>query len=326
MSHEFVKNAEGKVPFAFVGEQTWHGLGQRLTPDSPIPVWIKEAGFDYRVEGSPAECVVNDGTRISMPNKQMLYRSDTHAPLAIVGDKYKVVQPPEVLEFYEELVASGGFHLETAGVLFGGSRYFALAKVAEAQEVVPGDRIGGYLLLATACDGSLATTAQFTSVRVVCQNTLSMALRDGSGKEQKRIRVPHSAKFDHNAVKEQLGLSQSSFQLFMNDMKQLASRPLNNQEAVNFLINLLGDPTASLQDQEPGPANLMKQVWALYNGTAKGSNMAGTTAYGMLNAVTEYTDHHTGHKTDDARLNSAWFGPNAEVKAKAYEQLMFMTA
>jgi phage/plasmid-like protein (TIGR03299 family) len=270
--------------------------------------------------------VPSGDSKIVMPNKRLLYRSDTKAPLAVVGDKYKVVQPPDVLQFYEDLVATGGFHLETAGVLFGGSRYFALAKVADPQQVVDGDAIGGYLLLATACDGSLATTAQFTSIRVVCNNTLQMALRDTDGKEQRRIKIPHSRTFDPKAVKEQLGLSQSSFQLFMQDMRTLAARPLHNNEAAQFLIGLVGDPTQSLQDQEPGPANLMKNIWHLYNGAAKGASMAGKTAYGMLNAVTEYTDHHTGHKTADARLDSAWFGKSAELKAKAYEQLMFMTA
>jgi len=325
MSHEFQADASGKVPFAFVGEQTWHGLGQKLQPGAPIPVWIEEAGFNYNIEAGVVECQAGD-SKVIMPNKRLLYRNDTKAPLAVVGDKYKIVQPPDVLKFYEDLVASGGFHLETAGVLFGGSRYFALAKVAEHQQVVDGDAIGGYLLLATACDGSLATTAQFTSVRVVCNNTLQMALRDTSGKELKRIKVPHSREFDHVAVKEQLGLSQSSFQLFMQDMRVLAKRPLMNNEAANFLIGLVGDPTQSLQDQEPGPANLMKSIWHLYSGAAKGASMAGKTAYGMLNAVTEYADHHTGHKTADARLDAAWFGKTAEMKAKAYEQLMFMTA
>lgn len=324
MAHQFQADANGKVPFAFVGEQAWHGLGQQLTPDAPIPVWITEAGFDYEIKRKVATCQDDDGSLIEMPNKHMLYRSDTRAPLAVVGDKYKLVQPKEVLQFYEDLVAAGGFHLETAGVLFGGSRYFALAKVADREKVVDGDEVGGYLLLATACDGSLATTAQFTSVRVVCNNTLQMAIREESGKEHRKIKIPHSAHFNAKDVKEQLGLANSSFQLFMQDMRKLAARPLNNTEAINFLIGLVGNPAEKLEDQDVGAANLMKSIYGLYAGAGKGAQLVGRTAWGMLNAVTEYTDHHTGHKTVDARMNSAWFGQNAELKERAYQDLIMM--
>lgn len=333
MAHEIHQDAvTGKHSFAYVGEGTWHGLGQKLTPDAPIPMWIEEAGFNWEIREARVMGMydVNEkghGPLIEMPDRKMLFRSDTHAPLSVVGNKYNVVQPPDVLRFYEDLVESGGFHLETAGVLFGGRRMFALAKMHEAEMVLKGDAVKGYLLLSTACDGTMATTVQFTSVRVVCNNTLQMAIRDtAESKEQPRIKIPHSAKFEANRVKAQLGLAHNSFALFMEDMRLLAQRKLNTNEAVNFLVGLLGDPTQKLEDQEVKAANLMKQIYGLYNGEAKGCAMAGKTAWGMLNAVTEYTDHHTGHKTDDARIDSAWFGANANLKSKAYEQLMLMTA
>jgi phage/plasmid-like protein (TIGR03299 family) len=324
--HEIHKDSNGKSSFAFVGETAWHGLGQQLTPNSPIPVWIEEAGFNWEIKESVVQCMTTDSKILTFPERKMLYRSDSLVPLAVVGSKYKVVQPAEVLNFYEDLVESSGFHLETAGVLFGGKRFFALAKVAEEQEVFKGDKVKGYLLLSTSCDGSLATTAQFTSVRVVCNNTLSYAMRSHDGEEQTRIRIPHSAEFNPELVKVQLDLSQNSFDQFMIDMRQLANKRLSKAEEVHFLVDLFGNPRERLEDQEPGPAKLMKFVHSLYTGKGIASAETGRTAWGMLNAVTEYTDHTTGHKTNDARLDSAWFGGNSVVKRRAMDLLLMASA
>jgi len=125
------------------------------------------------------------------PDQKVIVRSDTHAPLSVVSRRYQVVQPVEVLEFYRDLVEVGGFELETAGVLKGGRKLWALAKTGQEATLRGGDRVKSYLLLATACDGTLATTAQFTSVRVVCNNTLQIALaipRSGEGAALDEVR------------------------------------------------------------------------------------------------------------------------------------------
>ena len=98
------------------------------------------------------------------------------------------MQPHDVLGFYRDLVSVSGFELETAGVLKGGKKLWALARTGDEMMLSGMDQVKGYLLLATSCDGSLATTAQFTSIRVVCNNTLQMAVGDNLG----AVRVPHS--------------------------------------------------------------------------------------------------------------------------------------
>lgn len=91
---------------------------------------------------------------------KVLYRSDTKAPLAVVSKRFLVVQPGEILEFYRDLTAVNGFELETAGVLREGRKFWALARTGQSTVLKGRDRVDGYLLLATACDGTLATTAQ----------------------------------------------------------------------------------------------------------------------------------------------------------------------
>lgn len=93
--------------------------------------------------------------------------------------------------------------METAGVLRDGEKIWGLAKVNDGVEIVDGDVIKPYLLLATSYDGSLATTARFTSIRVVCNNTLQMARADNKSGV---VKVRHDSTFDSDAVRRQLGI------------------------------------------------------------------------------------------------------------------------
>lgn len=320
MAHELHKDAAGKTSFAYIGEHAWHGLGQQLTPNAPLSVWKQEAGFDWEIQQGPVETRLASGELVSMSERQLLYRSDTHAPLAVVSNKYKVVQPNEILGFYEDLIDTAGFVLETAGVMFGGRRFWALAATNYSDEVLAGDRVSQYLLLTTACDGSLATTAKFTPVRVVCNNTLGVALRKDGGRTQ--IKVPHNANFDAVAVKRELGVAGEAWDMFMEDARKLANAEMSRADAAGFLINLLGDPTKKAEDQPAAAASLMDQIYQLWDKNSMGNELVGHTAWGMFNAVTEYADWHTGHKTADARMDNAWFGANARMKEDAFDLLM----
>lgn len=322
MAHE-IHNDGKKDCFAFVGEAGWHGLGQQLTPNSPLSVWEQEAGLDWEIRQGDCTTLAPDGTLIKMPERQLLYRSDTLAPLAVVSSKYRVVQPREVLHFYEDLLESAGFTMETAGVLFGGKRFWAMARCNQEEDVVPGDRVAQYLLLTTACDGSLATTAKFTSVRVVCNNTASMALRHGG---TATVRVPHNRQFDAPAVKRELGVSVSAWDTFLLDARALAARDMSRQEAAHFLVQLLGEPALPLEDQPVAAANTMQAVYSLWDRSSMGNELAGHTAWGMWSAITEYYDWHTGHKTADARMANAWFGEGDKVKTAAFDLLLATTA
>jgi len=149
---------------AYVGETPWHGLGNQLTHNQPIEVWAQQAGMDWRIESSDVSYMAkNDrGQSIIMPyeEQRVLYRSDTHAPLSVVSQRYQEVQPKQILEFYRDLTEQSGFELETAGVLKGGKKFWALARTGQSSALKGKDVSNGYILLATACDGTLATTAQ----------------------------------------------------------------------------------------------------------------------------------------------------------------------
>lgn len=122
----------------------------------------------------------------------MQYRSDSHAPPSVVGPRYQAVQPGEILKFYRDPIEKSDFELETVGSLRGGRKIWALTRTGQSGAPKSSDCTGAYVLLATACDGMLATTAQFPSVQVVCNNTLAVAL---NGQSQ-GVKVSHRSVFD----------------------------------------------------------------------------------------------------------------------------------
>lgn len=301
---------------AYAGTTPWHGLGNQLSSRQSIEVWAKQAGMDWRICEAPvrfmAESEDSPGTVMSFPENKVLFRSDTNAPLSVVSQRYRVVQPQEILEFYRDLTEVSGFELETAGVLKGGRKIWALAKTGQSSMLRGDDVTNAYVLLATACDGTLATTAQFTSIRVVCNNTLAIALEGSDG----RVKVPHSTCFDAQAVKKLLGISVSSWDAFMYRMKGLSERKVKPSEAMDYLMRVFTDSGKTTAGQTNERA--MAKALALFNGNGKGAELASSkgTAFGLLNSVTEFVDHERRARSADHRLESAWFGQGATLKQK----------
>ena len=314
---------------AYINATPWHGLGNQLSPNQPIEVWAEQAGMNWQIDAADVRFIdgsTESGSILTYPDQKVLYRSDTKAPLSVVSKRYQVVQPGEILEFYRDLTEVGGFELETAGVLKEGRKFWALARTGQSSTLKGRDEVNGYLLLATACDGTLATTAQFTSVRVVCNNTLSIALEDGTG----AVKVAHRSQFNAQAVKRQLGVAVSSWGIFMAKSKALAERKVDQAAAEKFFSRVLtyavstaNDPTGVSQNDRA-----IRNVLELFNGRGRGADLASAsgTAWGMVNSITEFVDHHRRARTNDHRLDAAWFGAGAAIKQRAWDEAMKLVA
>ena len=332
---------------AYVDDTPWHGLGNQLTQNQPIEIWAQQAGMDWRIESSNVSYMAQNerGQSIIMPyeEQRVLYRSDTHAPLSVVSQRYQEVQPMEILEFYRDLTEQSGFELETAGVLKGGKKFWALARTGQSTALKGKDVSNGYILLATACDGTLATTAQFTNIRVVCNNTLAIALR-GQSSSAGVVKVPHSTKFDADKVKQQLGISVRAWDEHMYEMKQLSQRKVTQGEAAAYFDAVFNNTSISVADQEENiiqfyrnvaTPNLAKEksepngramtkVMDMFNGQGRGAELSSAkdTAYGLLCSITEFADHERRAMSTDHRLDSAWFGAGAALKQRGLEQAL----
>jgi len=320
MSHELTTHADGRVEFAYLASDgtPWHGLGKPMGADATIDQWRVDAGMDWRIRRSEIRYAVSrdesSDSLIKLPDQHVLFRSDNNDALGVVSKRYQVVQPGEVLEFFRDIAKAGGLELSAAGTIYGGKRFWATAKIGEAAPTSVQDTIGGYLLISTSADGSLATEVRRTTVRTVCKNTLAMALAESKSS----IKVSHRSVFSPDQVKDFMGLNEAAWEAFRHNVTRLANVSIHEQDAGDFVAGLLGG--AEKVRETAGFSKIM----GLFNGDGMGATNDGVfgTAWGLLNAVTEYADHHVRARTDQNRFVSSQWGAGADLKQKALVNLL----
>lgn len=332
MAHEI--DTTGKAAMAYVGQVPWHGLGRQLTEDADLETWKQEAGMAWMVVASDLSYkAAGNDTPLFFPDRKVLYRSDTTAALGIVSTDYKIIHPGEVMEFFRDLIEGQGFKMETAGCLFGGRKFWALAKTGDAVRLMGQDEIKPYLLMASSCDGSMATTAHLTSVRVVCNNTLRMSI--GAEDQKARIRVPHSANFEAEAVKQQLGLVAGAWENFIGNIQLLAKFKIDRDTAIQVVADELKaewndkEGNAMGKDAMLEASSVLRRIVALYDGAALGADYRSSkgTAWGLVNAVTQYFDHEAGGKGDKSRaFERAQLTDRAKFKTNVADKLLALAA
>ena len=323
MSHELTTRTDGTVEFAYLAADgaPWHGLGQPMQVGQSIEDWRTAAGMDWRIQrGIVRYNVDRDGTQLELPDQHVLFRSDTKAALGVVSDRYQVVQPGEVLEFFRDIAKAGGLELSAAGTIQGGRRFWATAKIGEASPTSVQDKIGGYVLLSTSADGSLATEARLTSIRVVCKNTLQFA----RAQDQAALKISHRSVFDADAVKQQMGLNTAAWSAFKHNLVRLANVQVTPDHAQELIAELFATGTGELQRDKARETAGYKKVLALFNGQGMGATLDGVygTANGVLQAVTEYADHHVRARNDENRFIASQWGGGAALKQRAWDQLL----
>jgi phage/plasmid-like protein (TIGR03299 family) len=312
MSHELTTRADGSVEFAYLASDgtPWHGLGQALEDGTSLDAWREAAGMDWRIKRGIVRFNTDTlGNQADLPDQHVLFRSDTKAPLGVVSSKYKVVQPDEVIEFFRDIARAGGLELSAAGTIYGGKRFWATAKIGESSPTSVRDTIGGYILISTSADGSLATEVRRTTVRAVCKNTLAMAF--GS---QAAVKVSHRSVFDPEQVKDFMGLNTAAWDSFRANVTRLANLPVIQDEAEDILAKIFGG------NESAG----FKRTLGLFNGEGMGATLDGVmgTRWGLLNAVTEYADHHVRARTDENRFVASQWGAGADLKQRALAALL----
>lgn len=338
MAHEISIRRDGKAEMAFIGDTPWHGLGQSVTKGASIGVWLKEAGMDWEAkEAVPQFHAIGDklGSLRAVESNKVIYRGDTGAPLSIMGSGYKVVQPRQILEFFRKNIEGGGWHIHTAGVLRGGRKLWAMATTEDPLRCIKGnsDPILNNMLIATSLDGTMPTTAALIKTRVVCANTLAWALGEGGA----QVKVSHRSIFDAAEIQRALGIAEESFDAFMEKAREMAETPIDLDQARDVLAQIfkpikketidlswMGDLSQLGQAIEPEvkDARSSARVLELFQGEGRGSDLktAKGTRWGLFNAVTEHVDHEMG-RTDDTRLDSAWFGRGNGFKQQAFDLL-----
>lgn len=350
MAHQIEDNQ-----FAYAGEPAWHGLGTPIDPKATPQEWLKTAHLDYPVEARSLVMRDNlapkDGrihfTAENLKGYKAIVRADTQKVFSIMSNRYHVVQNIDVVEFFQEFIAAGGAEMETVGALRGGAQVWALAKLKGADKKIGGvDQMRARLLMMTAFDGTSPTLAKAVDERVVCGNTLAMAL----GEKGKEIRIRHSRRWTKelaDSAKQQLGIAVERIQQMNSLAEQFAKIKVDGKDRIKFLQELLNkQPVVTGTDlpMEPTQDELERVLAgvALASGNVQedeikalgkvgadileasfsspGSQLvtADGTLWGLVNGVTYYVDHVRG-RTQDSRLSNAWFGSGATMKEDAVD-------
>ena len=325
----------GTVEMAFLESegQAWHGLGQAVPTGADTYAWLAASNMGaWTIKSAPVLFYDEENDEVlSNRRNKVLYRSDTREPLSTVGSSYKPVQPAEVIEFFTDIINGLGFEMCTAGVLFGGRKFWAQANIGQSVNILGKDRVDGKLLLATACDGSLATTAQWTTTRVVCNNTLSMAVNGRTD----RLKVSHAKLFDANKVKEELGLVNDSFKEWASIAERMTQIEILEADTIDYFARVFDiytpeEMSNNIDDrlQIAGNSKTVMNCYELFCGTGQGSELvtAKGTLWGAVNAVTEYADHRRATRTIDSRMDSAWFGTYNGFKNRAWDEALLKVA
>jgi phage/plasmid-like protein (TIGR03299 family) len=231
---------------AYVGAVPWHGLGTLVDENIGLEEFQKEAGLDWEVQKTPVMFNAPDHERTefggvklaTFKDKFVLNRTTDHKPFAVVSGRYKPVQPKEIFEFFRDLLAMHNMKIHTAGSLKDGGRIWCLAQTGDVHKVLGNDRVDGYLLLSTSYDLTLSTLAQFTSVRVVCNNTLQQALANSTG----RVTIPHVKEFNADDIKGQLGIGREQWQAFTTALDVLAKIKLDETHATKLVEKIFAIP------------------------------------------------------------------------------------
>lgn len=324
MAHQLTERENGKVEMAFTGPRAaiWHSLGQNLEEGASIENWIQSAGMDWEVKEAAAryDAATDASTsEMTFPDRKILYRSDTGVALSIVGQDFKTVQPQAVVEFFRDLTEQHGMKLSTAGTLFGGKRFWALADTGKADEIVEGDVVQGHLLLVTAVDGTMATTAKFVSTRVVCNNTLTIAMGGISSKPM--VKITHKKDFDPSAVKIDLGILSASWERCITNLRKLANKRMSAEEIRSFYEKKLFDPEHQFDDQSWGVVREVNRLTSLAE-HGSGSDMSVGTAWGALCGATELYTHGTGKRDASHQFWHSYNGTLESKKLDMYRELL----
>lgn len=347
MSHEIQKNDAA----AFNAQAAWHGLGTVL-PEGELDietVRVHAPGFLFPIEsrplvvGKPAMVMTEngfeegvipdrtaDGGYTTVPDQVAQIAGDTGEVLSVTGDRYEKFENAELLGLAAEISAFGeGTKLESVLTLRG--RRTAVVLAHAGQFVLPGDDVNeNYYLFSTTHDGTGALAVAPTSIRVVCKNTLNIALREGSG-----IRIRHTRNMQDAITRGVAMMAHSAERLgqFEEAAQRMAARPISKAEADKFFLDVytrLHGPIVTNPKTRGEKSQYTRAVDTIASYMANlddpRQRMQGNTnVWSLLNAVTQHADHDStvrrskGSTTQQSRQASNLFGTNHKVKHTALD-------
>ena len=314
MAHE-IETVNGEATFASFREPAWHQLGTVFNEEVSTKKMLELANLqDWNVrleEVAIPDGFASDKTYNYVTRTNPFDRSQNDI-LGVVGERYRILQNEELFDFGDALLDGGG-RWETAGSIKGGRQVFgslALERETVLDPTGVSDKVNTYLLVNTSHDGSIAIQASVTPVRVVCANTLNLALGSGVGrhrniKQSFKIRHTQTASGKIQAAREALGLANVYMDEFDKLAQQMIEQTVSNDKFQEIIRLAYPEPEADKKGALSKWNNKLEQIEQIYVGPY--NNTIAGTAWGTLNALTERLDwHRQGRKgTNEAVLAGA---------------------
>lgn len=310
---------EGKYSMAWAGETPWHGLGTKVSGDLTPTEMLEAANLNWSVEKVEAFIELN-GKKVGLGKRgQALVRSDDQAILDVVSDDWSPCQNQEAFDFFNDFVEAGEMNMETAGSLQDGRIVWALAKVNDSFELFGGkDRVDNYLLFTNPHKYGQSIDVRMTPVRVVCNNTLSMAVGNAT---KNGVKVSHRNMFDAEAVKRTLGVAHMKLTKYKEAAEFLATKRFDEEGLKQYFGALF--PSLSKAEDAPLSRNAQNAIDLMDQ--QPGAELGEGTWWQAFNSVTFLTNHIQG-RSQENRLASAWYGANRQRNADALKLALEMAA
>lgn len=316
MGHNLNKT-NGKHSMMYVREVPWHKLGTKLDKPATAAEAIEAAGLGFTVKKIPLRTV---SMSLPVPGHFATMRIDTFDILGVVGSRYVPIQNTDAFSTFDALVGEGEAIYHTAGALGKGERIWILAKLPDYIRVNGDDLVEKYLLFTNTHDGSEVVRVKLTPIRVVCENTLTIAL--WGAEEEVRIRHTQHAELRLKEAHRILGLTNKLYGELDRIFNGMSAKRLNQAAFQGYLKEIFPDPQGlELSDFR---AKVREKVAEIAE-TGKGAELARGTLWGAYNAVTEYVDHYRiPNANHSARLKSIWFGSGSLIKKRAFKAAVGM--
>ena len=317
MSHQIsIQNGRAEV-FSGQGLVPWHKLGTIVAGRLTAAEAIESAHLGWLVQPLPVSV---NGRQLAFPDDktsegwQGICRADTGDCLGITKGRYEIIQNADCFAFMDSLVNEGQLKYETAGALRGGRQVWMMARYDGDIEINQ-DKHEQWLLCVSSHDGSYSLMVQWVTVRVVCANTLSVAL--SGAKNQVKIR--HTANWENkeDEARRVLGLTKDYFAAMRESLSGLADKAMTADD-MNAFTKLLF-PSKHEKDVPTRTSNMRWGVERLFS---RGAGNRGASRWDALNAVTDFADHEAKLRGENStRLESALLGSGAQLKQRAFETL-----
>lgn len=264
-----------------VRETPWHGLGIVIQEAINSEDALRVAKLDWKVEQKPI--FLEDSNRI--PGYLANIRSDTGKVLGVVTPKYQIIQNTEAFAFTDALLGEG-VKYETAGSLNNGKRIWMLAKMDTVE--VLGDKIEPYMVFSHGHDGKNSVKVAMTPIRVVCNNTLSMAI----GGARRCWSTNHMGDIQSKLIEAQrtLQLSKEYMIAFNAEANRLVDIKLTDRDVIQFINSLFPVDDEMTQREKNNLYEIQDTILKVYKTTPDIKPYVGT-GWGWVNAISDFVGH-----------------------------------